>query len=464
MPGFVIGSSLSFVGEAEIGATDAGGTTITPASGDLVFSGSAPTVTVSDNRVITPASGDLVFSGSAPVVTVSGGVTITPASGDLVFTGSAPIVTVAARAVVTLCTEKGDTTDTSTYASDSFTPAANDLLIALAAVQDTVDAGDYTSSDAGKTYTKLTSAVWTTSTDTAYAFVADQLADADSQTGTMDVTGDAGGGCAQVILCVSGMSKAGLAAVRQFKILDNQAAGGTPSITFDAACLIGNPTIFIVAKNGTGAVTEPSGWTARSNINFSTPSTCLHVSSRDSGFTGTTITAGGTSGSAYCVIGIELDSSASFEISPTAGQLVFSGSAPTVTVSDNRTITPASGDLVFSGSAPVVTASDNRTITPASGDLVFSGAAPTITVSDNHTITPDAGQLVLSGTAPILTLTDNRLITPASGDLVFTGSAPTVTVTGDVAIAVLTRNLVIGMGAMPKQKNHPHPLLSRITG
>jgi hypothetical protein len=27
-----------------------------------------------------------------------------------------------------------------------------------------------------------------------------------------------------------------------------------------------------------------------------------------------------------------------------------------------------------------------------------------------------------------------------------------------------TRNLVIGLGSMPKQKNHPHPLFSKITG
>jgi hypothetical protein len=27
-----------------------------------------------------------------------------------------------------------------------------------------------------------------------------------------------------------------------------------------------------------------------------------------------------------------------------------------------------------------------------------------------------------------------------------------------------TRNLVIGMGTMPKQRNHPHPLFNKITG
>jgi hypothetical protein len=32
------------------------------------------------------------------------------------------------------------------------------------------------------------------------------------------------------------------------------------------------------------------------------------------------------------------------------------------------------------------------------------------------------------------------------------------------AVTSTARNLVIGLGSMPKQKNHPHPLFSKITG
>lgn len=35
---------------------------------------------------------------------------------------------------------------------------------------------------------------------------------------------------------------------------------------------------------------------------------------------------------------------------------------------------------------------------------------------------------------------------------------------GETSVVQSTRNLVTGLGSMPKQKNHPHPLFSKITG
>jgi hypothetical protein len=263
-------------------------------------------------------------------------------------------------AAIVLGVQTGDTAAASTYATGSFTPAAGDLLLAVAGVQGTVDGGAYTSSDAGKTYAKVTEAVWTSDTRRLYAFVAEQAADADSQTGTMDVTGDAGTSCAQAILRVSGMTKLGAAAIRQFKVASNQSAAD-PTITFDSACLTGNPTIMVVVFNSasTGNGTDPVGWTRTADIAIGTPGCNVIAFTRNSGFTGTTITM--TSGATnHAVIGIELDASASDGRTGTM--------AATESGADDAT---ASGAVVVAGTfAATEAGADDATV---SGAVVVSG-------------------------------------------------------------------------------------------
>jgi hypothetical protein len=206
----------------------------------------------------------------------------------------------------------GDTTNASTYATGAFTPAAGDLLVAIAGCSTTVDAGAYTSNDAGKTYSLVDSGVClvAAANSTLYAFVGDQAAGAVEQTGTMDVTGDAASGCAQAILQVAGMSKFGASAIRQFKSADNQTAGTAPTITFDAPCLTGNPTIMAIYGPSATNVTAPDGWTQIAAPDHATPTAGIVVWARDSGFTGDTITAGGTFAVAHAIVAIELDASA----------------------------------------------------------------------------------------------------------------------------------------------------------
>jgi hypothetical protein len=217
-------------------------------------------------------------------------------------------------AAVTLGVQTASTANATSYVTGAFTPAASDLLIALAWLRGTTATGSYASSDAGKTYSEVTFAI-PGGSQRLFAYGADQLADADSQTGTMDVTGDAATGCAQGILRVSGMTKVGAAAIRQFKV-GSDAAGITPELVFDAACLTGNPIIFAVGVQENVTVAEPSGWTKRIDIGFATPDSRLIVSTLDSGFTGTTVTAGGTTGTAWYAVAIELDASGAASVTP----------------------------------------------------------------------------------------------------------------------------------------------------
>jgi hypothetical protein len=203
------------------------------------------------------------------------------------------------------------TSNVATYASGSFTPANGELLVALVVASGTVDAGDMTDSIGG-TWTKITSALNQASADTIYVFVRTALIGTGvSMTVTFDCTGDNATGVVIFVAGVSGMAKVGAAAVRQSDITENTGAGTTPSITFPAVCLTTNPTIVVIgnATNPAGC-TPPTNWTELGDTGHATPDRGGEYAHRDSGFTGTTITWGAASPSAWGAIGIELDTSA----------------------------------------------------------------------------------------------------------------------------------------------------------
>jgi hypothetical protein len=148
------------------------------------------------------------------------------------------------------------------------------------------------------------------SADRIYVFVADALAAASSQTVTFNCSQDNATGAVIQVCSVAGMTRTGQGAVRQTASTPNATAGGTPAATFSAAALTGNPTLGIVSNGASpAALTPPTNWTEGNDTGYSTPPTGAEYVFRDSGFTGTTITWGGTSATAYGVGIIELDTS-----------------------------------------------------------------------------------------------------------------------------------------------------------
>jgi hypothetical protein len=188
----------------------------------------------------------------------------------------------------------------------AFTPAVGDLLVVLVGSASTAVSGVLTD-DQGGTYTRIGNA-----TPRTELFVADRLVPSSvSTTMTITHTGDATAGVNVVAFRVSGLTRVGAAAVLQWLNADNGTSGTTPSVTLPAACLTGNPTLFVTgAAIAAPFVTEPSGWTERMDQGFTTPTVSLHASSRDSGFTGTTISAGNTVAAIWAAIAVELDTSA----------------------------------------------------------------------------------------------------------------------------------------------------------
>jgi hypothetical protein len=214
-------------------------------------------------------------------------------------------------------TTTGDTANVTSYATASFTVATGELLVAFVASTATTATGTMTDSQS-LGFTKVTSALWGTSANTLYCFVANALTTGTSLTVTFDCTADAATGAAIAVARVSGMTKTGLTAIKQSATQANITVSTTPAPAFSASALTANPTLGAVANfNTVASMTAPTNWTERTEVVYSSPATDLEMVSRDSGFTGTTITWGNaiSSGATGAAVIVELDASG---VAPTA--------------------------------------------------------------------------------------------------------------------------------------------------
>lgn len=212
-------------------------------------------------------------------------------------------------ATVTHRDTRAVTANASTYTSNNFTPAANDLLVSFVIASGTVAAGTMTDSQS-LGFTKIDSALFGGSADTVYLFVANALAAASSMFVTFDVTGDSATGSIIFVASVSDMTKLGALAVRQSAKEEN-AAGTDRTVDFASACLTENPTLVALANGVNPAgVTPPTGWTELADTGYATPATGGEYASRDTGFTGTTVTWGSDLGASNGKLAVEFDASA----------------------------------------------------------------------------------------------------------------------------------------------------------
>jgi hypothetical protein len=211
-------------------------------------------------------------------------------------------------------TTTGDT-GASPNTSTAFTPATGDLLVIFVVASDTTaGATDSLTSSlgGGLTFHKAASVAYRTNADMVFCYVSNSLITAGQAVSqTVDWTSsDASTGTHIATGKLTGMSRAGSSAVKQSATAPNQAASGTPATTFASAAQTGNPTFSCLGNSTNPAnVTVTSGWTRHSASGYATPATGICMESRDSGFTGTTITWGSTSPTAFGVLAVELDAS-----------------------------------------------------------------------------------------------------------------------------------------------------------
>lgn len=211
------------------------------------------------------------------------------------------MATIAYRAGLT------STTDGTSFATGSHTPAAGELAIILGVKTDSTNQGTVSDS-VGGTYTFVRSETKNGGLDTLFCFIGTALVAATERTLTYDCTGDAATGCSLVVLYASPMTRKGLAAIRQSAGQSDQAAAGTPAPAFAVITSVDNPILGVVGNaDNPAALTPPTGWTERDDVGYATPTTGLESVSRNSGFAGTTITWGSTSASAFGDIVVELE-------------------------------------------------------------------------------------------------------------------------------------------------------------
>jgi hypothetical protein len=368
-------------------------------------------------------------------------------------------------------TTAATTNNQTTYASSSFTPTAGDLLVVLIRVTGVSGSAPRLAASAnGITFgatgvgEPLINQFSNASAHKNIVFVANQLVGASPSAMTLTLTltaGDTGSGAVVSVIAVTGMSRAGVAAVLQFKADDNsQTAGGTPAVVvLPAAPQSANPLLGWTGIISTGGMTPPTGWTELLDLSYSTPTTGFEVAGLASGGSSATITWGSNSTvGAHGVI--EFDTSAAgFSASATfggAGTLTTAAS-PTIPVSAGfsgaGTLSPAgapaiatpagfggSGTLSTSSSpaipkaatgAPSTTAafSGGGTLSAASSPAIpkaagFSGAG-TLTAGASPTIPVSAG----FGGAGTLSAASSPTIPKAAG---FSGSG-TLTATGSTS-------------------------------
>lgn len=191
-----------------------------------------------------------------------------------------------------------------TQAVTAFTPGANELLGVWLEAYGTVAAGAITD-DKGIGFTKVSSALFNTSADTFYFFIANNLAAAVSTILTIDVSSDQATSAELMVFGVSGMTRTGLSAIRQSTKKENQPSSASPisSPLFGVNCLTGNPTVEGMGSTETG-MTPPTNWTEGADAGG------LEYHFRNSGFTGTNIGWNDTVATAYCIQAHELDTSA----------------------------------------------------------------------------------------------------------------------------------------------------------
>lgn len=302
------------------------------------------------------------------------------------------------------------------YAAGSFTPAVDDLLVVFVVATATVAAGSVTD-DQGGTYTRVDTATKEAGGDTLYCFVRTALvASAVAHVVTFTCTGDAGTGATVQIARVSGLTRTGSSAIRQIAKQSNQAAG-TPAPTFASACLTGNPTLTFMASGDSAGLTGPTGWSLRSNNGYNTPTTRAQYESRDSGFTGTTITWGSATTTEFGAFAVELDTSAPGGAGGSSIGLLLSLTHPaaggtTFPLSVGGAVTPV-GVLARETRKPITasispastltrstTKTFSATITPAGALIKQLGRTLTGAINPTGTLTRMPGKSFSGATTP----------------------------------------------------------------
>jgi hypothetical protein len=323
------------------------------------------------------------------------------------------------------------------YTSDSFTPAAGDLLVGMVAATATgVGTTTFSTSD-GESFDQVIE----DETDN-YLFVGTSLAAANSQTATFDTPSDAATRCGIAVARISGMTLLGSAAVRQTKTATGNDAT-TPAATFDAAPLSGSVILAFlqVTSNTSPVVTPPSGFTEGGESVAATENGALEYAYKDSnGPTTVTWGSGIASGGVWVATIVELKpdplaysvaiGAASYAVTQqavsvergrkvVAAAAAFALTAAAVSVELGREVAVAAASFAISEQAAAL--EYGREVAASSAAFLITGAS--VSLERGHEIVADAASFAV--TAPSASVEYGREFNADPASFAFTGADAT---------------------------------------
>ena len=202
-------------------------------------------------------------------------------------------------------------TTTSGAKSVTATPAVGDLLLILVQVASDGTWDIPTDSQSG-TYVAVGDGLFSSISPRGQLYIRTSLISSATST-TFDLANpgsDTGGGLA--VIKVTGMTKVGLDAVRQYKQQNYTTPSATVATgTWASSKLTSNPVIGIAIQSGSASsplFTPTSGYTALLEARYSTPDYTIEIQSINSGDTTSTMDWGSTLDNWAC-IGVELAAS-----------------------------------------------------------------------------------------------------------------------------------------------------------
>jgi hypothetical protein len=218
-------------------------------------------------------------------------------------------------------------TTNGTKATPGGTPSVGDLLVVVTSHTGNTSSAAPTdnNSDGLGVYTQVLAAACqkASSADTVRVWIRRALiGSATSMVITHAPGTTSGGGITTFRL--TGMTRVGYQAFRQAAVQNNQSAA-TPAPAFAVAALTGNPCLsFVFNATNPPAQTATAGWTrVTTEGGYAVPATGATAQWIASGFTGTTVTWGAASASAFCSNVIEFDASVAI-----ARDMIGAGLAP----------------------------------------------------------------------------------------------------------------------------------------
>lgn len=263
-------------------------------------------------RAITAASASPVSDADAIVMDslAKWGLHASSAGGNKLYIHQDDAVSVGTPAVRT---SAAGAENTGVNPSVTLTPTVGDLFVVFCETQGNTNTSPTCTDDNGGTYTLIGTATANTN-GVLSAFVRNAAVPNTTST-TVTISIGANSAAQAVVVAVSGMSRAGASAIRSFGKQDSASSGTTPAPSLSISALATNVTLGAVGQYGSAApfVTEPTGWIEQQDVSeppltFGS-ATGLEIVSRDSGFTGTTITWGSTVGQIFASFVVELDGS-----------------------------------------------------------------------------------------------------------------------------------------------------------